>query len=256
MQVKENNFYYNLLESIENYMFTDSFINRHNYVDIYKNKNKNKNEQSQEKNIKNEENILNDKKDQNDKNKLFSPKEKDKLFWCLYILINGFENYQLNRSCSFKTEKDFKIAIVEQLDLLKLKLKEKHIKLNEVKDELTNNPCISVKGLYALCIFYEINLIYVNNKTFYDINGSNEKSYQIIINDKNNIYISNKNDEETLTYYRNNFLEIENINKPLLAISSYTSQQLKEISKKVGLIFENKKPTKKEIYERLIQIII
>lgn len=265
MQSQEAGSSLELLDDIEKYMFTNSFINKYNSDDIRIPNPMPKLRATQTRqelitpNLSSEPEqrpVVSNKSAEKERN--FSPHEKDKLFWCFYILINGFDSYQLNRGAAFKTEKDFKIEAVERLDSVKSKLKEKSIKLNDVKDELANSPCISVKGLYALCFLYEINVVYVANKTFYDISGSSDGTspYQIIVNDKKTVFISNNSDETTLTHYRTNFLEIENINKPLLGIGSYTLQQLKDISNKLGLTFETKKPTKKEIYERLVHIIL
>ena len=58
-----------------------------------------------------------------DKDNIFIPVEKDKLFWCYYVLVNGLGNYQLLDNKKFKEEKEQKINLVEKLrahkDLLK-----------------------------------------------------------------------------------------------------------------------------------------
>lgn len=145
---------------------------------------------------------------------------------------------------------------MENINKLKQKLKENNIKVSDVKDELSNSQCITVKGLYTLCMYYEINLIYVYNKTFYDINVCENKPYKVIINDKKSIFVPYDTNDEDIANYKNNFLQIHHIHKPLLAISAYTSPQLKEMATKLDLVFEKKNPTKKDIYERLIQEVM
>jgi hypothetical protein len=243
--------YDDIIGGIEKYMFTNDFIDKLTV----------KESTNDEIKIKENVTVKESKQQKNshtksERAKYFYPSEKDKLFWCFYIILNGFESYQLNRHSAFKTEKDEKFLLVENINKLKQQLKEKNIKVSDVKDELSNSSCITVKGLYTLCIYHEINLIYVYNKTFYDINVCDSKPYRVIINDKKNIFIPYDVNEEELINYKNNFLQIHHINKPILSITAYTLQQLKEMATKLDLVFEKKSPTKKDIYERVIQEIM
>jgi hypothetical protein len=58
----------------------------------------------------------------------FIPFQKDKLFWSFYIILNGFEEYELHNSDHFITEKNFKIAAVEKLRYMKDELKDAKLK--------------------------------------------------------------------------------------------------------------------------------
>ena len=62
--------------------------------------------------------IKNDKNDKNDKDqiikikpreKFFIPKEKDKLFWCFFIMKNDFIQYEMIENKNFVLEKKIKI---------------------------------------------------------------------------------------------------------------------------------------------------
>ena len=77
----------------------------------------------------------------------FIPSQKDKLFWCFYILLNGFDDYEFSKNDSFKTEKSLKISSVEKLRSIKDKLKELKIKRNEMENEFVNTETITLKGL-------------------------------------------------------------------------------------------------------------
>lgn len=93
----------NILEDMEKYMFNNDFINK---LTVKENKEKIITDKHQEK-ITTEENKHSKKAHTKpEREKYFYPSEKDKLFWCFYIILNGFDQYQLNRHSAFKTEKD------------------------------------------------------------------------------------------------------------------------------------------------------
>jgi hypothetical protein len=82
-----------------------------------------------------------------DKKNTYTPYNKgDKLFWCFYIILNGYEDYELNKSNAFAIEKQFKIQSVEKLKSIKSKLKEMKLKRTEMEDELANKQKITIKG--------------------------------------------------------------------------------------------------------------
>ena len=100
---------FNVLNNLQQYMLTDILINKYNVEKLslqeskHINNNKLLNNMTKildKSNIKNKDNHVNPKNNKlatNEKKEIdkFSPSEKDKLFWCFYILINGFEEYEL-----------------------------------------------------------------------------------------------------------------------------------------------------------------
>lgn len=280
-----------ILDSLENYMTTDIFIKKYNKRE---NLNQNISARTSIHKIKiyNDECVKNNKfnntvcqntiKQHHKKNKMldnndnksieqnkndFTPDEKDKLFWCFYIFIHGYEKYELEKTSSFKIEKEFKFMIAEKLDSLKNDLKELGLKKNDIREELTNDNCISIKSLLVLCYIYKINVLYVKNNYYYLIESTKENKEEIInplnciINDNNKIYIkhidNNKEEQDKiLLYYKDNYLRIENINKPIKSFSSYSLSELQNICKKLKLPIEdnNKKLLKKQLYESIIKV--
>lgn len=186
----------------------------------------------------------------------FSPPEKDKLFWCFYILLNGFDEYELSKKSSFKCEKETKITSVEKLSSIKDILKELKLKRTEIQDELVNQNIIGIKGLYALCLINKVNLLYVKDRVYYEFNcGEVDEPFKVIINDTNNTYISyNPPDETKLTFYRENYWKVDNIQKPLTAFSGYSLGELQDICRRLDIPLLNgtKKKTKKELYENIL----
>ena len=258
-----------LLSKLEKYALTSNIINKYSSSNstnetrentkqnINENTKQNINENTKQNINENaKQNINENEKDKPTQKKAlnnFSPSEKDKLFWCFYIFLYGFEDYEIAKSSSFITEKNFKIKTVEKFPSFKGKIKEMKLKLNEIQDELVNQPIISIKSLQVLCLIYDINIFFIKNKTTYEI-IVNDKPIKTIINDNNNIYMIDDINEEKLTYYRNNYWKIDNISKPLNAFSSYSLTELQDICKKleIPITTDGKKIQKKDLYQSIL----
>ena len=265
-----------LLDGLQDFMLTDILINKYNVkkshlnkveiininkIDKYNSKDKynnhDKNTSVDKVNkLQNNENMVVTKCSITEKKSpdIFSPSEKDKLFWCFFVLVNGFEEYELSKKSSFKCEKEFKILSVEKLSAFKDKLKELKLKKTEIQDELVNQNVIGIKALYALCIINNMNLLYVKDRLLYELNTGADSEFKVIINENNNIYIPYNLDDSKLAFYRENYWKIENIQKPLNAFSGYSLGELQDICKKlnISLVNDNKKKTKKELYENIL----
>ena len=53
--------------------------------------------------------------------------------------------------------------------------------MSELQNELTQQDIISVKGLYALCIIHNINILYIKNRTYYDIKICDKQNKTLFI---------------------------------------------------------------------------
>ena len=222
-------------------------------------------------------------------NELFIPGQVDKLFWCFYIILNGYENYEFNKTNSFSIEKQFKLEAVEKLKTIKHKLKEIKLKRTELENELANMQKISIKGLYALCLIYNISITYIYGRKYciipsYKTNtdgndgddGDNSKT-------ENNIYIKqgiirqnnkkedclynitdgheNNNDTPFLNKIKDEYWHIENIQKPLKTSSAYTLKELQDICIKLEIDITNfdseknksKPKTKQKLYQDILE---
>ena len=250
-----------LLSKLEKYALTSNIINKYSSSNSTNETRENakqnaKQNENAKQNAKQNINENENEKDKPTEKKVlhnFSPSEKDKLFWCFYIFLYGFEEYEIAKSSSFITEKNFKIKTVEKMPSFKEKIKEMKLKLNEVQDELVNQPIISIKSLQVLCLIYDINIFFIKNRTIYEI-IANDKPIKTIINDNNNIYMIDDINEEKLTYYRNNYWKIDNISKPLNAFSSYSLTELQDICKKleIPITTDGKKIQKKDLYQTIL----
>ena len=202
------------------------------------------------------------------KKSLYTPYNKgDKLFWCFYIILNGYEDYELNKSNAFAIEKQFKIQSVEKLKSIKSKLKEMKLKRTEMEDELANKQKITIKGLYALCLIHNIAITYIYDRKYINILCEEEHTKKGIImqNDKKEDSIrhsiSKYEDELFLSKIYSDYWFISDVQKPLKAPSAYSIAELQDICEKLEiktttLMNEKIKPkTKKTMYEEILQRI-
>jgi hypothetical protein len=179
--------------------------------------------------------------------KHFTPFQKDKLFWCFFIILKGYDEYEMNHSSAFSIEKQLKIETVEKLKAIKEQLKELKLKRTELEDELVNKQTITLKGLCALCLVHNVSITYVFGRKYCQISPQNSdnvvKKGIIVQNDKKEDSLkwtsnelsstnSNTNDEFIKKIYEEYWL-IENIQKPLKAPSAYTLTDLQTICQKL-----------------------
>ena len=196
----------------------------------------------------------------------FIPKQKDSLFWCFYIMKNGQEDYD-DLNITIVTEKQLKIALVEKLRTVKPLLKTyKFASLTHIENQLVNENKIDLPTFLTLCVLENLNIFCLKKKTY----------YELLMNDTNNIHVINIMDYGKFGYknnfenkegleskdvlkekYRTTMFKIENIEKPLNALSAYKVCELVEFCSKldISIVNEktNKKKTKNELYESLIQ---
>jgi hypothetical protein len=197
----------------------------------------------------------------------FTPSQKDKLFWCFFILLKGYEEYEMARTSAFSIEKKIKIETVEKLKGIKEKLKALKLKRTELEDNLVNHSTISLKGLCALCLVHNISVTYVYGRKYCVINEQVQE-VPTIQEVKKGIIIQNSKKEDSLRWHdasddfmtniRENYWFIENIQKPLNAPSAYTLKDLQDICRKLEIPLEttvnekSKQKTKSKLYEEIL----
>mgnify|MGYP001245393871 CR=1 FL=1 len=182
---------------------------------------------------------------------IFCLKENDQLFWYFFIFFYGMEEYE-TISNYFLKEKEVKFNFVEKIRNNKQLCKQLKISRNVVEDELVNQKKISLKSLKLLCYLFDINVFYIENKKYYEmIPNENNKIFVIEKIEKDNVikYVS----KESIEYYRLHYWKMENLDKPLKAVSSYKVDELKSICKKLSIPFD--KETKQELYQKILTII-
>jgi len=231
-----------IINDCEKYMLSTENMRKIPTLNKYLSKNESK---SQYKNI--------DNRKKNDKPENILSQQTDKLFWCFFIILNGEHEFEIDHS--FKREKDIKIQTIEQLRPIKSELKAFKLRLNEIEDELLNCKKITIKSLIAFTLLHKINIIYVWNRKYFEIINDSEKKINVIINDGVNDYIFSDVTDEKINYYRNNYWLIENVDKPIKAMTGYSKEELFTIINKLEIKDITMKMTKKVMYEKILEKI-
>jgi hypothetical protein len=191
----------------------------------------------------------------------YYPKQKDALYWCYFIIKNGFSAYEYPETSSFAFEKEEKFKSVELLRSKKQDLKTHKIKniKEHVEDELINKEKIGMKTFIALCIASDINVLFIHKRKCFDLvcNMDLDAKIHIVICEDNLKCPSKYGVEldlhsEKVSYYRDNYFKWESVDKPLKAMGTYKSEELHILCTKIGMDFSKGQKTKKEMYEFLI----
>ena len=199
------------------------------------------------------------------KKNLFIPREKDMLFWCFFIFKNGDIKYETLYNKNEVIEKQIKITYVEKIRKEKQTLKiYKFDSISNIESNLVNDNLISRKTFLSLCAVENINIIYINKKTYFELlmNDTNEVFIIHEINNSSNGKYNVKygfeiGNNELIDNIKTSLYRVDNIDKPIKAFSSYKTQELIDICCKLAIEIINKdtnkiKP-KKDLYEGIIQ---
>ena len=188
----------------------------------------------------------------------FLPKQKDTLFWCIYIFKYGMNKFNQisNYGNTELKEKQNCIKFIEKnKNLLKTSnYKITNINIQEIKSELmTEQTKTSYNVLIAFIFYYNMN-IYILHE--------NKVMYLSFKNDTNTINHVIMKDEKKFRIVKTNVSEIEidkiikkqyclvHFNKPIKGMSTYKVSELNEIAKILNIDISYKK---NELYE-LIQL--
>ncbi len=191
------------------------------------------------------------------KSSIFVPKEKDSLFWCFFIMKYGDVKYETMDNKNIIIEKKNKIEYVEKIRKEKQIVKTyKFATLTHIENNLANDNYIDIKTFLTLCAIENLNILFVKNKTYYELlmNDSNELHIVYLLqNDKYGYEINPTNAEQIKsTYYK-----LDNIDKPIKSMSGYKISELIEICQKLAIDTINKETNKskckKDLYEAIIQ---
>jgi len=195
----------------------------------------------------------------NNKLGVFIPPEMDSLFWCLYIMKYGEIHYEMLDNKSVVTEKKLKIEYVEKIRLNKVLLKTyKFNTFSELENNLTNDKTLSLTSLLSLCALDNLNIMVIQNKTYYELR-MNDSTDMAIIQKFDKKFGVKLADNEFAAGLKNDLIQIENVEKPLKAISAYKVNDLIAICNKLEIdvkqVSSEKTKTKKELYEDIYKKI-
>ena len=251
--------YNDVFDELQNYILDE--INMHNSLRMkisHSNSNSNSNSNSK---YKNDKQFV--QKTITKKHELFIPHEQDTLFWCFYIMKNGDANYESLYNKNVLVAKQLKIDFVSIVRKHKdtLKIYKFDTKSN-IESNLANDNNINSKTFLSLCAINNLNVIYIRKKTYYELLMNDTNIIYIIHeipsqNKYNNKYGFEMATEETLDNIKKTLYKVENVNKPIKALSSYKLHELYDISTRLAIETIHKETgktkTKNELYETIIQ---
>jgi hypothetical protein len=189
----------------------------------------------------------------------FIPKEKDSLFWSFYRIKYGEFEYDKIKNKNIVFEKQIKIEYISRLRENKKIIKQfKLSTLSDLENNLLNEDILSFNSLFYMMNLEEINFLFIKNNIYFKAFNSDSTELFIIKQIACGLYGYICTDKEYFhNTIENNLFEVSNITKPLKAITSYTLNDLQIICQKLKISCEenNKKKTKKQLYENIIQTI-
>ena len=141
---------------------------------------------------------------------------------------------------------------------MKDKFKDAKLKINEIEDELANQQVISLKGLHALCLVYEVSITYIYGRKYCEFlyKTTPNSINNVIINVKKTNSVKYDVNEEYLTMVSTTFWKIENVQKPLSAPGSYSVKELQDICIKLEIPITNAETGKNKLKPMLYEDIL
>jgi len=246
--IKEDDIYQDFVKHVQDYMFNNTNICKCLEHKIYEQFNNRKSKQQNEKH----ETVINSQS-------LFIPKDNDTLFWCLYIIKNGLTNYSQLSNRNLIVEKKFKIDYVERLRKEKILIKQyKFDTMTNIENRLVNETRIDINTFLTLCVIGSLNICFIKNKTYYELNMNDSNKIYIIkyFSDKDK-YGFEETNKDSLDDFRNKYYKVDNIAKPIKSLSAYKTQELVDICNKLEIETLNdsktKTKSKQDLYESIIK---
>lgn len=216
--------------------------------------------------------LKNDQNAQEKTSEMFFPKERDQLFWCYYILVNGFNAYEMLDTHRFIVEKNEKLKCVDLI-----RLHRKHLTANKIRgidmieNMLVHDNTIDVKAFIALCVVSNLNVLFVHRRKVFevmlDVDNMEPENVHVIhqydsprtrfgyetgtVLSKMNEYLCRSSEDSTTPYY----VKAVSLANPLRAISSYKVGELRDMVIKLKILDNETawKKTKPQMYETIIQ---
>jgi hypothetical protein len=206
------------------------------------------------------------------KEELYQPKQQDTLFWCLYIMNYGYNDYlQIAHNYGVKElEEKQNISKFMKENVVRIKntnYKLTNVAIQEVLSELlTSQKETSLLCLIVMIVYYNINILIINENTkcileFWcnkdripSINSSSEESdaltYLLYKTDNGKYKLQYENiGSFQINDLKEKYVVLESYNKYIKAISNYKVEELEDMAKKFGVFDETKKYKKAELYE-------
>jgi hypothetical protein len=121
---------------------------------------------------------------------------------------------------------------------------------------LANEKRLDMSTFFSLCVLENMNVMFIKNKVYYDL-LMNDNDDIFIIRQTNNTFGYESSKISEVSKLKEQLLKIDNVEKPLKAISAYKLDDLLFMCNKLELnTIDNltkKTKKKKDLYESLFQ---
>jgi len=206
--------------------------------------------------------------DANPSIEFISPTHRDTLFWCLYIIMYGHNDYiQVSRNYGVK-ELEVKKHIGDMIRANPNILKKANIKITkaavqEIMSELLTSvrdtSYITMMGMLAI---YKMNIILISasGKTMVEFISDKDTQQPTYVLHKDNFGKYKLQvepvSEEQIAELKTTVFCLESYLKPLKTVSNYKVDELYAIARQVGIFDENKKYKKGDLYDEMNDVLM
>lgn len=195
-----------------------------------------------------------------ERSELFRPKQKDSLFWGLYVAHHGINEYNMIQNKHKNREMEEKHTILSFIqknnnmikDVAKQsEIKMSQVRLKEIQSELLLDKNTSSYVFFVMCVYYKVNaIIQIENIYMHFQTGSQET---FLFTKHKNVYeidlypIS----QEKLDHIVTTCLLVPfGQEKPLKGMTGYKVNELEKMADKLQISYENTK--KQELYNAIL----
>lgn len=189
----------------------------------------------------------------------FEPREVDSLFWIVFVILNGIDEYTNTTHRNVIFEKKHKFEFVEKIRQNKMIIKTNGFStLAHLEEILAYGTKLDIPTFFTLCAIENKNAVYINKHTFFELKSNDTTEVHVIraLENKKFAYeLSNISDVELK---KASLYQLESIDKPIRNISYYKLHDLVEICLKLQIETKkenDKSKTKNELYESIVQKI-
>jgi len=194
------------------------------------------------------------------------PRQTDTLFWCIFIIAHGYNEYmQVGRNYGVRelAEKQRVLEFIKthRAEMKATNIRMTNIAIQEIQSELmTSQRDTSMMALVALAVYYRVNLIImgINEKCMMEIRSSADDegipTYLIQKMAQGKYKIRPENLSRTrMESLRREVVSLHSFEKPLAPMSAFKVADLQELYAKLGFS-DTKKMGKAEMYRQIGEV--
>ena len=194
----------------------------------------------------------------------YFPRKPDTLFWCVYIALHGTKEYNQIGLHYGNVEIEEKQKMMELMRKTPNIIKNANKKITkvssqEIMSDFMTNKRTTVDMLMIFAVYNNMRIILVNvdNKNqpdkSYTVLGSQIYTQTVVIYKKNNYYgLEMEYQEQKMEEILTNLFCMEQIDRPLKAITNYKIDELEAIAYKLNVDYTTCKLKKQELYNAIL----